>query len=102
MLEGRYLIFLSSIPILLIHDLRTLDVVFVVYLYQMWIYPIDKGRPNEFGQSFEGEKVEELSTNKSALSPDTNFVGDESSMDRNSLRGQWNLRQRKSKTSAQN
>ena len=30
------------------------DVVFAVFLYQKWIYPVDKTRVNEFGQCFEG------------------------------------------------
>lgn len=30
------------------------DVVFVVYLYQRWLYPVDRTRVNEFGQSFDG------------------------------------------------
>lgn len=29
------------------------DVVFIIYLYQRWIYPVDKSRPNEYGQTFE-------------------------------------------------
>ena len=29
------------------------DVVFVVYLVQRWMYPVDKSRPNEYGQVFE-------------------------------------------------
>lgn len=28
------------------------DVVFVVYLYQRYLYPVDKKRANEFGQTF--------------------------------------------------
>nr|KAG5707486.1 hypothetical protein BaRGS_011990 [Batillaria attramentaria] len=31
------------------------DVVFLVYLYQRWLYPVDKTRVNEFGMSFEDE-----------------------------------------------
>ncbi|XP_060084173.1 lipid scramblase CLPTM1L-like [Ylistrum balloti] len=31
------------------------DVVFVVYLYQRWLYPVDKKRVNEFGISYEDE-----------------------------------------------
>ncbi len=27
------------------------DVVFLIQLYQRWLYPIDKTRPNEFGQA---------------------------------------------------
>ena len=26
------------------------DVIFFIYLYQRWIYPVDKSRVNEFGQ----------------------------------------------------
>nr|XP_014349944.1 PREDICTED: cleft lip and palate transmembrane protein 1-like protein [Latimeria chalumnae] len=29
------------------------DVVFVIYLYQKWLYPVDKSRVNEYGQSYE-------------------------------------------------
>jgi len=29
------------------------DIVFLIYLYQRWLYPVDKARVNEFGQSFE-------------------------------------------------
>lgn len=29
------------------------DVVFFVYLYQRWLYPVDKTRPNEFGMAYE-------------------------------------------------
>ncbi|KAK7114533.1 hypothetical protein V1264_000586 [Littorina saxatilis] len=32
------------------------DVVFLVYLYQRWLYPVDKKRVNEFGMSFEEEE----------------------------------------------
>ena len=28
------------------------DVVFLVYLYQRWLYPVDKSRVNEFGESW--------------------------------------------------
>lgn len=31
------------------------DVVFLIYLYQRWLYPVDKTRPNEFGVSYEDE-----------------------------------------------
>ena len=34
------------------------DLIFVVFLYQKWIYPVDKTRVNEFGQCFhEGESL---------------------------------------------
>lgn len=29
------------------------DIVFLVYLYQRWLYPVDKTRTNEYGMSFE-------------------------------------------------
>lgn len=29
------------------------DIVFAIYLYQRWIYPVDKTRVNEFGQKFD-------------------------------------------------
>ncbi|XP_076470465.1 lipid scramblase CLPTM1L-like [Babylonia areolata] len=32
------------------------DLVFLVYLYQRWLYPVDKSRVNEFGMSFEEEQ----------------------------------------------
>ncbi|KAJ1660064.1 hypothetical protein IWQ61_000958 [Dispira simplex] len=42
--------FIIKMPTL--HRLACLrdDVVFLVYLYQRWIYPMDSNRPNEFGQ----------------------------------------------------
>jgi hypothetical protein len=32
------------------------DIVFVIYLYQRWIYPVDKTRANEYGQVFDSKK----------------------------------------------
>lgn len=40
------------------------DVVFVIFLYQRWIYPVDKTRVNEFGQGFE-EREEEVEKEES-------------------------------------
>ncbi|XP_022091942.1 cleft lip and palate transmembrane protein 1-like protein [Acanthaster planci] len=31
------------------------DIVFVLYLYQRWLYPVDKSRVNEYGMSFDKE-----------------------------------------------
>jgi len=31
------------------------DFVFIIFLYQRWLYPVDKSRVNEFGQVFEDE-----------------------------------------------
>ena len=45
------------------------DLIFLIYLYQRWIYPVDKSRTNEFGQSFdesnESENNEKNENNKS-------------------------------------
>ena len=32
------------------------DVVFFFYLYQLWLYPVDKSRVNEYGLSYEDDK----------------------------------------------
>lgn len=34
------------------------DVIFLIYLYQRWIYPVDKSRINEFGFGGESKKLE--------------------------------------------
>lgn len=34
------------------------DLIFLIYLYQRWIYPVDKKRVNEFG--FGGEDEQQL------------------------------------------
>ncbi len=57
-------LFAFVIKMPLLHRLACLrdDVVFLVYLYQKWIYPEDKRRRNEFGQvgeSAEGDDDEE-------------------------------------------
>jgi len=36
------------------------DLVFIIYLYQRWIYPVDKKRINEFGQVFDEDTRKEL------------------------------------------
>ena len=50
------------------------DIIFFIYLYQMWIYPVDKSRKNEFGYSAidlqkakkkkEGEEGTEIATHR--------------------------------------
>lgn len=35
------------------------DVVFVIYLYQRWLYPVDMKRVNEFGVSYEDQGEED-------------------------------------------
>ena len=34
------------------------DVIFLIYLYQRWVYPVDKTRVNEFGFGGEDETAE--------------------------------------------
>ena len=38
------------------------DVVFVIYIYQAYIYPVDKSRVNEYGQSFEDNSATTTTT----------------------------------------
>ena len=33
------------------------DLVFLVYLYQRWLYPVDRKRVNEYGESFDEVKL---------------------------------------------
>ena len=42
------------------HRVMTLrdDIVFFIYLYQRYLYPVDKTRPNEFGRAYEEEEEE--------------------------------------------
>ena len=42
------------------HRVMTLrdDIVFFIYLYQRYLYPVDKTRPNEFGRAYEEEQEE--------------------------------------------
>ncbi|VDM95562.1 unnamed protein product [Thelazia callipaeda] len=35
------------------------DVVFIIYLYQRYLYPVDKSRINEFGESFEENGIKD-------------------------------------------
>ncbi|EJW71548.1 hypothetical protein WUBG_17546, partial [Wuchereria bancrofti] len=43
------------------------DLVFVIYLYQRYLYPVDKSRINEFGESFQIQNVQK--SGSSALLP---------------------------------
>ena len=51
----------------LMHRLACLrdDLIFLIVLYQRYIYPIDKKRVNEFGQVFEGEELEQAKVSRS-------------------------------------
>ncbi|KAG1673885.1 Cleft lip and palate transmembrane protein 1-like protein [Nymphon striatum] len=33
------------------------DIVFIIYLYQKWLYPVDKLRANEYGESYDESKI---------------------------------------------
>lgn len=33
------------------------DIIFLIYIYQRWVYPVDKKRVNEFGFSAEADQV---------------------------------------------
>lgn len=56
--------FVISMPTL--HRLATLrdDVIFFVYLYQMWAYKVDYTRMNEFGQGGDDEEIDEKLASK--------------------------------------
>ncbi|XP_047126196.1 lipid scramblase CLPTM1L [Hydra vulgaris] len=40
------------------------DAVFLVYLYQKWLYPVDKSRTNEFGMVFDDSAKKDISENE--------------------------------------
>uniref|UniRef100_A0A5S6QAE5 Lipid scramblase CLPTM1L n=1 Tax=Trichuris muris TaxID=70415 RepID=A0A5S6QAE5_TRIMR len=47
------------------------DIIFLVYLYQRWLYPVDKSRVNEFGISYEDDgHVNEAEAWKKSLKKD--------------------------------
>jgi hypothetical protein len=48
------------------------DIIFFIFLYQRWIYPVDKTRVNEFGQSGEDDpSVEGAPADASAITAPT-------------------------------
>jgi hypothetical protein len=59
-------LFAFTIKMPTLHRLATLrdDVIFFVYLYQMYVYKVDYTRVNEFGQGGENEELEEKLANK--------------------------------------
>ena len=54
-------VFAFAIAMPMVHRLACLrdDVVFFIYLYQRWLYPVDKKRANEFGRAYEDAEEEE-------------------------------------------
>jgi hypothetical protein len=67
-------LFAFTIKMPTLHRLATLrdDVIFFVYLYQMWMYKVDYTRLNEFGQGGdEEEEAEKLAAQPLKASPNT-------------------------------
>ena len=54
-------LFAFAIKMPTLHRLACLrdDVIFLIYLYQRWIYPVDKTRANEFGQKEDSDEGKE-------------------------------------------
>ena len=52
------------------------DIVFAVFLYQRWLYPVDKSRVNEFGYSYEAapEKIGDKEESSSSSSDSSDKV----------------------------
>ena len=44
------------------------DIVFFIFLYQMWLYPVDMKRANEYGIAYEEEECEKSKFAKLPLS----------------------------------
>ena len=70
-------VFAFAIAMPTIHRLACLrdDLVFFVYLYQRWLYPVDKKRVNEFGRAYEtdenGEEKKEIGEEEKAGEEET-------------------------------
>lgn len=50
------------------------DIIFLIYLYQRYIYPVDKKRVNEFGQITEENKVRTFDNSSCFLVPEPNLI----------------------------
>ncbi|XP_067929724.1 lipid scramblase CLPTM1L-like [Watersipora subatra] len=57
------------------------DIVFVFYLYQRWLYPVDKSRINEYGQSFVEASQPQADSSKEDSSTGDSAEGDSSEGD---------------------
>ena len=60
------------------------DVIFLIYLYQRWKYPVDKSRVNEFG--FGGEEKKE-ENKRNGVEPPSESIVDASE---ESKKSKWN------------
>ncbi|XP_055346742.1 lipid scramblase CLPTM1L-like [Paramacrobiotus metropolitanus] len=58
------------------------DIIFVFYLAQWWMYPVDKSRANEFGQSFAEEEAETAKQNLLAKTKDDGKAEKETKKDK--------------------
>ncbi|XP_060531423.1 putative lipid scramblase CLPTM1 [Cylas formicarius] len=47
------------------------DIVFLVFLYQRWIYPVDKSRKNEFGYSADQEEQQSTGSDRQVVPKET-------------------------------
>ena len=47
------------------------DLIFLVYLYQRWIYPVDTSRINEFGQRGDGKSPEDVAREEAEAAQQT-------------------------------
>ncbi|KAG0486954.1 hypothetical protein HPP92_009049 [Vanilla planifolia] len=80
-LEGNPYLLVVTMIVSVLHSLFDFlafknDVVFLIYLYQRWIYPVDKTRVNEFG--FGGEDQQPLVANSSPAIADTDSSSENS------------------------
>jgi hypothetical protein len=73
-------VFAFAIDMPMTHRIACLrdDVVFFIYLYQRWIYPIDKKRVNEFGRAYDDtdDAAATAAPPAAALEGDVDAAGD--------------------------
>lgn len=66
-LKSKFLTGLCFFPGL-ICSLGNADVIFLIYVYQRWVYPVDKKRVNEFGFGGEDESQAVTASSSDAIS----------------------------------
>ena len=57
---------------------RITDLIFCIYLYQRWIYPVDKKRANEFGFA---EEKPEIDADGNAIADDVKDTTDQAAVE---------------------